>query len=196
VNQEEGLFTFRNVQLAYPLDEVPPIYAGILGPKMLQLAGEVADGTVGSVLAGADYLRWAREQIAIGQEKAGRSDHHRIACFALFSVDADSRKAHDALRPVMSFYLSVMPRSPLGDAYGITGELVEMAAGGAEGVAAKMPDRWMDDLAVVGDPEECAAQIRCLLDAGADSIVLYPMPPERSEEIIGLAAREVLPRLA
>jgi 5,10-methylenetetrahydromethanopterin reductase len=196
MNEEGGLFTFRDVKLAYPVDEELPIYAGVLGPKMLQVSGAVADGTVGSVLASVEYLRWAREQIAIGQEQAGRSDHHRIACFALFSVDNDSERARDALRPTMSFYLSVMPRSPLGDAYGITDELVEMAAGGAKAVADKMPDQWMQDLAVVGNPEECASQIQRLLAAGADSIVLYPMPPERSEEIIEQAAREVLPRLA
>ena len=58
-----------------------------------------------------------------------------------------------------------------------------------------MPDDWIKDLAVAGDPDECAASIRALLDAGSDSVVLFPIPPDRAPDLIELAAREVLPRV-
>lgn len=192
-----AVFSFAGAKIAYPVAEPPPLYLGVIGPKMLELSGEVADGTVGSVLAGVEYIRSARERIAAGQRRAGREgEPHRFACFAFFSVDRDGQAARDALRPVMAWYLAQLPKSPLSDAYGIGDELVELARGGVEGVARGLRDEWMNDLAVVGDPDECAAQIRRLLAAGADSVVLYPLPMERSAEVVRLGGAEVLPRLA
>ena len=59
-----------------------------------------------------------------------------------------------------------------------------------------MPDRWIDDLAVAGEPDECAEKIRRLLDAGSDSVALFPLAGERSETIVRAVAADVLPRLA
>ncbi len=195
LTEEGASFAFRQVRLTYPLEPSPPVYMGVLGPKMLRLAGEIADGTVASVLAGAAYVRWAREQIALGQAAAGRDDHHRLAVFAMYAVDRDPAAARATLRPFMAFYLSLMPKNPLTDAYGIGDELAELAQGGAERIAAEMPDQWLEDLAIAGDPEECAAKIRRLLDAGADSVALFPMPVERAGEVVRLTGAEVLPRL-
>ena len=59
-----------------------------------------------------------------------------------------------------------------------------------------MPDAWMRDLAVVGTPADCAAQIERLRAAGADSVALFPMPADRSEQMIRQAAAEIMPLLA
>ncbi|MCL4234163.1 MAG: LLM class flavin-dependent oxidoreductase, partial [Deltaproteobacteria bacterium] len=96
---------------------------------------------------------------------------------------------------MMAFYLAAVPKSALTDAYGIADELSELVQGGMERIAAEMPAQWVEDLVITGDPDECAAKIRRLLDAGADSVVLFPMPVERAEEVVRLTAREVLPRL-
>ena len=58
-----------------------------------------------------------------------------------------------------------------------------------------MPDRWVDDLALAGTPEEVRARIRDLLAAGADYVGLLPVPAERSERTIRLVAEQVLPHL-
>jgi alkanesulfonate monooxygenase SsuD/methylene tetrahydromethanopterin reductase-like flavin-dependent oxidoreductase (luciferase family) len=110
-------------------------------------------------------------------------------------VDEDGESARAALRPVMAFYLSVLAKSPLLEVYGITEELEALMTGGVDRLAAEFPDEWLRDLAVVGDPDECVEQIRRLLEAGCDSVALFPLPAERSEEIVRLAAREVLPRV-
>jgi alkanesulfonate monooxygenase SsuD/methylene tetrahydromethanopterin reductase-like flavin-dependent oxidoreductase (luciferase family) len=188
-------FGFDEVTLTYPLDPVPPIYLGVLGPKMLNLSGEIADGTATSVFTNVEYLGWMRERIAEGQAKAGRTDHHRVVAFAMFCCDEDSEAARDALRPIFSMYLSMMPKTPMTDAYGISDRLVELAEGGPEAVASGLESAWMADLAVVGNPEECAAQIQRLLDAGADSVALFPQPTERCAEMARLAGEQVLPLL-
>ena len=48
---------------------------------------------------------------------------------------------------------------------------------------------------MAGSPDEAAAKIRALLEAGSDSVCLWLFPLDRSEEILELTAREVLPRL-
>jgi 5,10-methylenetetrahydromethanopterin reductase len=190
-----GTFDFDGIRLAYPLDQPVPIYAGVLGPKMMTLAGEVADGIVGSVLAGPEYIRWARDRVAEGAKAAGRPDDHRFAALVLFSVDADSKKAKDSLRPTTAWYLSAVPKTPLTDVYGMSDTLVELAKGGPEAIAREVPQEWLDTLTIAGDPEECVKGIEDLLAAGADSVVLYPMPAERTRDLVELAAAEVLPRV-
>jgi alkanesulfonate monooxygenase SsuD/methylene tetrahydromethanopterin reductase-like flavin-dependent oxidoreductase (luciferase family) len=188
-------FEFANVKLTHPVAERVPLYMGVVGPKMLKVSGEIADGTVISVLAGVDYLRWAREQIDAGRAAAGRTDPHRIVTFAMFAVDNDGSVAKDRLRGLMGFYLAAMARSSLTEVYGIADELVELAKDGPVPVAEAMPDTWIDDLAVVGTPDECAQRIQALLAAGSDSVVLFPVPAEEAVSVIEAASSEVLPRL-
>lgn len=192
----EGLFRFDQVKLTHPPKERVPLYVGVIGPKMLHLAGAIADGTVLSVCAGPAYVRWAREQIAAGAAGAGRDGHHRLTAFAIFSADRDGRRARAAARHFVAFYLAAGGANALTDAYGISGELTEMITrGGLELLEREMPEQWIEDLAIAGDPEECAARVRGFLEAGADSVALFPMPSDRSTELVQLAAREVLPRV-
>ena len=84
------VFDFNNVRLTYPETGPPtPIRMGVSGPNMLQLSGEVADGSVLSVAAGLDYIRWARERIDEGRARGSRTDDHPMTVFALYAVDDD-----------------------------------------------------------------------------------------------------------
>jgi alkanesulfonate monooxygenase SsuD/methylene tetrahydromethanopterin reductase-like flavin-dependent oxidoreductase (luciferase family) len=195
VDRRGTSFAFDQIQLAYPVTPPVPIFTGALGPRMMELSGSIADGTVGSIFASVEYVRWACELIAAGRAGSGRSGYHPFACFAVCCVDLDGEQARESLRPIMAFYLSVLSESPLIEVYGIREELAALLAGGVDTVAAEMPDRWLRDLAVAGDPEECAAQIARLAEAGSDSVGLFPLPAERSEAIIELAAEELLPRI-
>jgi 5,10-methylenetetrahydromethanopterin reductase len=196
VTYEGDVFAFDKVVLTHAPQEELPVYMGLVNRKGLLLSGEIADGTVLSVLAGTDYIRWAREQIAEGAKTGGRESHHRVATYVLYSVDHDSQKAKDTLRDVTAFYLEAMPGNALSQVYGIADEVGEMLSrGGGETVAKEMPGHWLEDLVIAGDPEECAEKIRAFLDAGSDSVNLWAFPLESSEEVLRLTAREVLPRL-
>jgi alkanesulfonate monooxygenase SsuD/methylene tetrahydromethanopterin reductase-like flavin-dependent oxidoreductase (luciferase family) len=189
-------FAFDQVQLTYPVtEERLPLYMGVIGPKMLQLSGEIADGTVLSVLASARYVEWARERIAEGAQRGGRDGHHKIATFALFAVDEDGDKAKREIRDLFAFYLAAMAQSPIVSSYGISDEVVELAEGGPEALARSMPDQWVEDLAIAGDPAECAEKIDRLIAAGSDSVELFVVPPDRAGELTELAAEQVLPRV-
>ncbi len=163
---------------------------------MLQLSGEVADGSILSVAAGVDYVEWARAQIDEGRSRAGRTEEHRVTVFCIYSVDHDREVARAAARESLAFYKAAGGVNALTEAAGISGTLREMLSrGGPELVAEEMPESWVDNLTVAGSPDEVVAKLRRLRDAGADSIALFPAPGERAEEIIRLTASDVLPRL-
>ncbi|MGD9764624.1 MAG: LLM class flavin-dependent oxidoreductase [Candidatus Binatia bacterium] len=191
------LFSFDHVRLTHVPDRPLPIYMGVVGPKNLQLSGEIADGTVISVLAGPDYVRWLRERVREGAARSGRSaEKHRVACYVLCSVDADRQRARDDVRPIVAFYLAAMGRCALTDVPAYSDHLEKLIAkGGLQTVTEEMPDEWLDELAVAGTPAECAEKIRRYLQAGADSVVIWPAPAARTEAIVNSVARDVFPRL-
>ncbi len=193
VTNDGEYFKLDDVKLTYPLEAAPPFHLGVMGPKMLELSGEIAEGTLTSVFANVPYVKWARERIAAGQAAAGRTDDHRLTVFMLFSCDEDPQKARDALRPLFSFYLSHMPKMPMTDVYGIGPELAELAAKGPDALRDEMPAEWLTDLAVVGSPAECIQQVQDLFDAGADSVVLFPQPIERLDEMVRIAGEQIIP---
>jgi alkanesulfonate monooxygenase SsuD/methylene tetrahydromethanopterin reductase-like flavin-dependent oxidoreductase (luciferase family) len=59
----------------------------------------------------------------------------------------------------------------------------------------EMPDQWVEDLVVAGDPAECVEKIQALIDAGSDSVCLAPQPADRVDEVVALIASDVLPHV-
>ena len=197
VSQHSDLYTFQDVALTYPLDTPLPLAMGVSGPKMLQLSGRVADASILSVCAGTEYVRWARERIDEGRAEAGRNEPHRLTVFSIFSVDEDGQRARDTARSTLAFYRSAGGANALTDVYGISEELrALLAQGGAEHLEREMPQQWVEDLTIAGTPEECAAKIQALRDAGADSVGLFPTPAASAGRVISLAGERVLPLLA
>lgn len=189
-------FLFDDVALAHPVTSPLPIYMGVSGPRMLQLSGELADGSILSVGGGVNYLTWARQQIDAGRSRAGRTGPHRITAFALYAVDRDRQRARDEVRGPLAFYAAAGGANAMTDVEGTSDELRRMLdRGGAEAVAREMPESWLDHLSVSGTPEDCARGIRALHEAGADSVALFPVSPGRTQQLARLTATEVMPLL-
>lgn len=191
VTEVGRVFEFDGVRLAFPPVDRIPIHLGVIGPKMLELSGEVADGTVLSVLAGADYIRWARQRIEIGRGRTGRTNDHHVTAFAIYSVDPSGTRAKAAAQETLVFYLAAGGRNALTDAAGISERLPEILSQPSSDMAREL----VDALTIAGTPDEVRGKIHELFDAGADSVALFPTPVERAEEIIDLTARVVLPHL-
>ncbi|NLF75040.1 MAG: LLM class flavin-dependent oxidoreductase [Chloroflexi bacterium] len=176
------------VQLEYPPDVVPPVSLGVRGPKSLALAGRIADGTLLAEASAPAYVTWARQQIA--------HTPHRLTVYALCRFDDDPQAARDALRPWIATYISrERVRSQL-EPLGIESQIQALLAeGGEQHVLHAMPDEWIDQLAVVGTPADCARSLRRLAAAGADSIVLVPPSADVQETWTHQAAEAILPLL-
>jgi alkanesulfonate monooxygenase SsuD/methylene tetrahydromethanopterin reductase-like flavin-dependent oxidoreductase (luciferase family) len=190
------MFSLRSGRLTHAPTERLPITLGVVGPKLLALSGSVADGTVLSVLAGEDYLRFARRAIDEGRAAAGRTDAHRITAFAIYSVSPKRQVARRAARETLAFYAAAGGTNALTEAAGISAELQTLIdQGGVDAVRDGMPEDWVERLTVSGDPDDVVAQIKRLRAAGADAIALFPVPPDEVDELVRLTATEVLPRL-
>jgi len=191
-------FSFQDVVLVHPGEDIP-LYTGVIGPKSLELSGEVADGTVISVVAAPKYLEFARKAIARGAALSGKDpEAHQLPTFALYNVDTDRESARSAAKGVLAFYLAAVGPTAMTGVYEVNDDLTDMIErGGADAVEAEMPDEWLDTFAIAGEPDECAEKISALHAAGATSVVLAPVPPDngRDREMIELTASSVLPLL-
>jgi 5,10-methylenetetrahydromethanopterin reductase len=196
IDSEGKQFAFHSVSLTHPAQAQVPILTGVLGPKSLRLSGQIADGTVMSVLSGTKYLEEALDRISEGMADGGRSSH-LVPTFALFSVDKDREAARAAVRPQIAFYLSAVgPHNPLTTPFGYNDQLGDLLErGGVDLLAREMPDEWVTELAVAGNPDEVAERINSLMAAGATSVVLSPVNLDAADAQLRLCADTVFPAL-
>ncbi|MEV7012848.1 LLM class flavin-dependent oxidoreductase [Streptosporangium sp. NPDC051022] len=184
-------FAAHAITLEHPPAVPPPLYAGVGGPKALRLAAAEADGTVLSVLAGPRYVRWARERLT----EAGAPAGHRVVVYALCAIDDDRDAARDALRELFGLYLLSGPRNPMTEVQGVADRAEELAALGFEAAIPEIPDEWIDRLAVVGTPDDCARGIAELAEAGADTVALAFPPGLPIGLMAERLAKDVIPML-
>lgn len=201
-NYQGRYFRLHDVRLGFdPLRSSMPIYLGAEGPKALQLSGEVADGSILSVLSSPGYLQFARENIAIGCERGGRDPRaHRLVVYVILAIDADGAAARDSVRAPIAEYLGAGGEpGALSTQAGVPDDLVR-AMGRVYREEGRFPVELVDDaviarVAVAGTPDECAAGVRRLIAAGADEIVFFPFPADSAETVIRRIAADLLPRL-
>ncbi|MWC00300.1 LLM class flavin-dependent oxidoreductase [Agromyces seonyuensis] len=157
------------VRLEHPPTIVPPLLAGVRGPKSLAAAGEFADGVVLAEPVTPEYLAAVRERLGAGAAEA------RIVAFQLAVVDEDAAAARSAVRPGLA-WIGDPDWAPHIDPLDFADEFRALRAGAAdrEAFAAALPDAWVDRLAVVGTPEDARASVARLHAAGASAVVLIP----------------------
>jgi len=115
--------------------------------------------------------------------------------FAWCCLDEDTAAARNSLRPQIasqiasgSLYTQLAP-------LGITSDIKALLElGGVQLLQKEMPDEWIDQLAIVGNPDECLHSIARFAEAGADSIVLFPQIDQTTQQLDAFA-RDVLPHL-
>lgn len=194
VDEAGDQFRFDTVTLTHPPKVAVPILTGVLGPRSLQLSGRIADGTVVSVLAGTAYLHRLSDHV--GPARPPGADPYLLPTFALFAIDRDRATARAMVRPMLGFYLAALgPHNPLTEPYGYNTKLADLLErGGAELIAAEMPDDWIDELAVAGDPDDVGKRIAALGAAGATSVILSPVDTDHADAQLKLFADSTLHR--
>ncbi|MGH2499389.1 MAG: LLM class flavin-dependent oxidoreductase, partial [Candidatus Limnocylindria bacterium] len=102
------------------LDFAPPrpaleIYVGSRGPRVLELAGALADGVIVGNVATAQGWAYALDRIAAGAASAGRAPAEiRLVAWLYACVADDDEQALDAIRPMAATSL-VTSRPILGE---------------------------------------------------------------------------------
>lgn len=147
-----------------------PIYVAAMGPKALQVTGELADGTL-PYLAGPRALgEFIVPTVAKAAADAGRPAPRIVAMVpALLSDDVAAARAETAEQ--LSFYATIPSYQKV------------LAREGIDSVAG------IADLAALGDAGAIRRTVQRYLDAGATDIVLSPVDRSRpDEELWELAA--------
>jgi alkanesulfonate monooxygenase SsuD/methylene tetrahydromethanopterin reductase-like flavin-dependent oxidoreductase (luciferase family) len=91
------VLTLKGTRLGIDPPPRTPVYLGALGPKMLQLAGEMADGACLNWCSPAQ-IAWSRERIAEGAARAGRDPSEiNVTEYIRVCVDDDADLARRRL---------------------------------------------------------------------------------------------------
>ena len=192
---QSGIFSFEAVQLAYPAPDVP-LYTGVIGPKSLALSGEIADGTVITVMAGPKYVERARDITGEAAARSGHTAAHVLPTLSYCFIDRNGARGIGAARTALAHMLAQAGPDLLTSVYGIDDLLRDMIGrGGPATVEAEMPDDWIEWFAAAGEPERCVTRLRALASAGATSVVFALTDPATVRSSIGLLAEHVLPKI-
>ena len=160
-----------------------PIYVGATGMKMMELAGEIADGVVLNYLVSPDYDTEAIAHLTAGAARAGRSlDELDRPQLVVCSLDDDRAKALDAARLLVTQYLGQQPH--IMAASGVPGELLAeigrvltwpATLEQVEAAASLVPDEVVELLTASGTAEDCRAKVAQYLEHGCTCPILYPL---------------------
>jgi 5,10-methylenetetrahydromethanopterin reductase len=194
------------LDLPAPRPDVP-IYIGARGPRILGLAGEVADGVIFGNVATPDGWRYALDHIEAGAGRAGRRPEDiRLVAWLYCAIADDPDAALDAVRPMVA--TSLVTSRPILHELGVDmpsrfAEAMD-AAGWSLGrdavtrAGATVPEDVLHRFALAGTPAECRGRLLELLDAvpriSQVSIVPAPLPGYDLDEVIRRFAREVAPQ--
>jgi probable F420-dependent oxidoreductase len=146
--------------------ESVPIYLAAIGPRMLQTAGEIADGVIGALWSPHYLKSFVMPNIEAGAARAGRSlASIDITSETVCSVSHDRAEALRRGRIQVGFY-AVHPASDRiirGCGFEAERERIREALS-REGFAALDDDRLVSDemlaeLSITGTPDECRRQL-------------------------------------
>ena len=168
----------RGFRLNPPPSHRVPIYLAALRPRMLELAGEVADGVV-LHLAPLQALPKMLEHVATGARRAGRalSDVDVVCRFNVLLSEDLAAGLREARRALVPYYSTPVYNKFLAWC-GFEQEARQISEGFQEGNREKtnsaLSDALLQQLCVVGDADGCRAQVRAYLAAGVDTPVIHP----------------------
>jgi probable F420-dependent oxidoreductase len=188
VTEKYDTFTINGFRLGLVPEKAPPILVAALRERMLRLGGTEADGVILNWLSADDVARVA----PLVHE--GRNDKE-IVCRIFTCPCGDSEEARHKAREFVNAYLNVGVYADyqrwLGRGDLLAPMQAKWAAGDRKGALAEVPDAVVDDLIVLGTPEECRAHIQRYVDSGVTTPMLAIMPfgVDLEEAIESLAPR-------
>jgi probable F420-dependent oxidoreductase len=149
----------------------PKIVVGALNPKMLALAGELADGVLLNYLP-ASHVPWSVEQVRAGGDADIYAYVHAGICEREEGIELARRDLFSYA--VVDSYAANFARAGFADE--VAAIRAAHAAGEREGAVAAVSDRMVDAIDVMGDAGTVHATMRAYADAGVDVPVLMPLP--------------------
>ncbi len=160
-----------------------PIMIGATGDKMMEMAGEIADGVVLNYCVPPEYNLKAMDLLQAGARKAGRSfDDLDRPQLVVCSVDEDREKALDTTRELLTQYLAQQPH--IAKASGVSQDVVAeiqsilgWPATHEQIRKAKhlVPEELIHRITASGTPDEARAKVGEYIKNGCTCPILYPV---------------------
>jgi alkanesulfonate monooxygenase SsuD/methylene tetrahydromethanopterin reductase-like flavin-dependent oxidoreductase (luciferase family) len=186
VTHEGDVFSVRNFHLDIELPPEPPkITIAANGVRMIELAGEIADGMVGWYQS-LEYVRdVTMPALRRGAERSGRSLDGFDATVGFPAVITRDDSGLELAKGQVMMYATALGSAPaylesaraagFGDVAEAIGERVR--AGDLRGAVDLVPDEMADAMVMAGSAERVQARIARYREAGLDGVHVLPSPP-------------------
>ena len=147
----------------------PKVFLAAVGPKMTEVAGEVADGMIAHAFTTEAYLRETTlPALEAGFAKAGKTRDDFEISYPVFVVtgrtEEEMAEATVATRKQIAFYGSTPAYKPVLESIGageVQGELNTMSKQGRwDEMGHLIDDSMLKEFAVIGEPETIAGQMK------------------------------------
>lgn len=170
----------------HPVREHIPTYLAAVGPKNLELAGEIADGLL-AIFFSTEFGPEQLEIVRRGREKAGRTmDGFDVCATVPVVVGADPVACAEAVRGYTALYVGGMGSreknfyNRLAVRMGYADEAADVQEKylrrDYEGAMAALPFEFLDRTALLGPVDRIAAGLRALADAGVTTAAVAAFP--------------------
>ncbi|MBB4688132.1 LLM class F420-dependent oxidoreductase [Amycolatopsis jiangsuensis] len=171
-----------------PVRERIPLYLASLGPKNLELTGEIADGWLGLFFS-PEHSGDSLARIRAGRAKIGASlDGFDVVTTVPLAVGDDWRAAAEHVRPYVAgfvggagsrehnFYRDLVARM----GYEAAADEVRQRylTMDYDGAMAAIPAEFLDATSLVGPKERIADRMRALAAAGVTTLAVSPAHPD------------------
>lgn len=173
-------FHVKGIKPRTPLCPDLPIILGVKSEKMLQMAGQIADGVLLSVGTSVEYVRWVKQQLQTGAAEIGRNiDDFKISAYLLFSIDEDGKLAKERVKTKIAYYLGLHGVHAITLQAGLDPDLLQQFKEGflkGNYRTDLVTDEIIEKMSISGTPEECRKKLQEMMDAGVKEPVLFQMP--------------------
>jgi 5,10-methylenetetrahydromethanopterin reductase len=161
-----------------------PIYLAGIGPKVVEVAGECADGAIISFGSEAGFAAML-EHLTRGRDKSPTGGASEVVALAIGFVTDDRAAAYDRLRPFIAHAIAPAPDATLR-AIGFTDDQVATIrevywSQGPEMAAAHVTDEMIDHWSWIGSPSQIVEKIQPLRDLGATEVIFVSLSNDYAE---------------
>jgi alkanesulfonate monooxygenase SsuD/methylene tetrahydromethanopterin reductase-like flavin-dependent oxidoreductase (luciferase family) len=204
VEHDSASMSLHGVSLAFRDPQHVPVYLAAMGPRMLRLAGELADGAMPN-WASPEQLAWCREHIDAGARRAGRDPTQvALAQYIRVCIDKDVAAARHAYAENLLGYALARPGVDKSLGYrahfgrmGFDGVLSELEARRDAGtpmheLADRLPDDLLYRVGYFGAPSGAPAEFRRLMQ-GLDEAIVRVITTRPDIDRVRLALRTLAP---
>ena len=184
VTTDAGRWHYRRAQLAARPSATTPVYLAALNDRMLELAGEIADGVILNFVTLADVAH-AKRRVAAGAARIGRDlSGFEFMVFFRATVTDDYEEVRERYQRELFTYVMapVYQRMFAREGYGDACQEIQALwrAGERQRALDSIPPALIRERTLVGTATDIRSRLHAYADAGVDSTITFPVAiPDR-----------------